>query len=167
TWNEFPVESWTVLSPAEAGKLLPHGAVTVGQSWELDQATTARFLTTFLPNGYGYASYHKITIVEQKLHATVVSIDKGIAQARLEGVLKLKHKSLNFNVSPPADTEEIAQMPLVGFIDFEVKEKQVRAFRLLADKATSRNGQVIYAVALAGQQPKAGAKEAPLPKETL
>ena len=55
----------------------------------------------------------------------------------LEGVLKLKHKSLNFNVSPPADTEEIAQMPLVGYIDFEVWQGQrVRALRLLADKAT-------------------------------
>ena len=125
--NEFPVESWTVLSPAEVAKLLPVGAVTVGQTWELDKDITARFLTTFLPNGYGYASYHKIQIVEQSLQATVVSVDKGSAQARLEGVLKLKHKSLNFNVSPPADTEEIAQMPLVGFMDFEIgKGRQVR-----------------------------------------
>ena len=27
TWNEFPVEDWTVLSPAETNKLLPAGAV--------------------------------------------------------------------------------------------------------------------------------------------
>lgn len=168
TWNEFPVESWTVLSPAETAKLLPADAVKVGQSWELDKDLTARFLTTFVPNGYGYASYHKIHIMEQKLQATVVSVDKGIAQARLEGVLKLKHQSLNFNVSPPGDTEEIAQMPLVGFMDFELgKGKQVRAFRLLADKATARNGQTVYAVALTSQQPKAGSKEAPTPKETL
>jgi hypothetical protein len=167
TWNEFPVESWTVLSPAEAGNLLPADAVKVGQSWQLDKDITARFLTTFLPNGYGYATYHKIQIVQQELRATVVSVDKGIAQARVEGVLKLKHKSRNFNVSPPGDTEEIAQMPLVGFIDFAVKKKQVHAFRLLADKATSRNGQVVYAVALASQQPKKGLKEAPAPRETL
>jgi hypothetical protein len=167
TWNEFPVESWTVLGPAEAGNLLPADGVKVGQSWELDKDITARFLTTFLPNGYGYATYHKIQIMQQELRATVVSIDKGIAQARVEGVLKLKHKSRNFNVSPPGDTEEIAQMSLVGFIDFAVKEKQVSAFRLLADKATSRNGQVVYAVALASQQPKKGPKEAPAPKETL
>ena len=166
TWNEFPVESWTVLSPTEAVNLLP-ASVELGDSWEMDKDITARFLTTFLPNGYGYASYHKIQIMEQKLQVTVVSVDKGIAQARIEGVLKLKHKSLNFNVSPPGDTEEIAQMPLVGFIDFEVKEKQVRTFRLLADKATSRNGQVVYAVALTDQQAKAAAKEEPTPKETL
>src|SRR5205823_346313 len=137
TWNEFPVESWTVLSLTETAKLLPADAVMVGQSWKLDKDLTARFLTTFLPNGYGYASYHKIQIMEQKLQATVVSVDKGVVHARIDGALKLKHKSLNFNVSPPADTEEIAQMPLVGFVDFEVKEKQVRTFRLLADKATS------------------------------
>ena len=168
TWNEFPVENWTVLNPAEAVSLLPAGAGTVGQSWELDKNITARFLTTFLPNGYGYASYHKVQIVEQRLQVTVVSVEKGIAQARLEGMLKLKHKSLNFNVSPPADTEEIAQMPLVGLMDFEFgKGKHVRALRLLADRATSRNGQVVYAVALVAQQPKTGPKEAPVPKKTL
>src|SRR5262249_1532234 len=44
---------------------------------------------------------------------------------------------------------------------------QVRAFRLLADKATSRNGQVVYAVALTSQQAKSEPKKAPAPKETL
>lgn len=168
TWNEFPVENWTVLRATEAANLLPAGAVTVGQSWELDKDLTARFLTTFLPNGYGYASHHKIQIVEQKLQATVISVDKGIAHARLNGALKLKHKSLNFNVSPPADIEEIAQMPLVGFVDFELaKGRQVRTFRLLADQATSRDGQVVYAVALAAQEPKTGTKESPAPKEIV
>ena len=148
TWNEFPVENWFVLSPKEAANLLPSGDVTVGTSWELDKEMTARFLTKFLPNGYGYASYHKTSVVDQTLTATVVSVEKGVASARLEGRLKLKHKSLNFNVSPPADIEDIAQMPLVGFIDFEPAKHRVRTLSLLADKAAARDGQVGYSVGL-------------------
>jgi hypothetical protein len=147
TWNEFPVENWTVLSPAEAAKLLPAGDVMVGQSWELDKEVTAKFLTNFLPNGFNYASYHKVTIQEQSLKATVVSVEKGVVRARLEGNLKLKHKTLNFQVSPPADAEEFAQMPLAGYLDFESgKKPQLRAVRLLADRATARDGEVVYAV---------------------
>jgi hypothetical protein len=148
TWNEFPVENWIVLSRAEAANLVPAGGVTGGDSWELDKELAARFLAKFLPNGYGYASHHKTVIVEQSLKATVVSAEKGIARARLEGTLTLKHKSLNFNVSPPADTEEIARMPLVGFMDFEPGGRSVRTLRLLADKATAGDGRVEYAVAL-------------------
>src|SRR5207247_7510409 len=38
---------------------------------------------------------------------------------------------------------------------------------LLADQATARNGEVVYAVALTSQQAKAAVKEIPAPKETL
>ena len=82
------------------------------------------------------------------LKATVLSVEKGVAHARIEGTLKLKHTSLNFKVSPPAEIEEIAQMPLVGFMDFQPGTQRVLTLRLLADKATARNGQVEYAVAL-------------------
>jgi hypothetical protein len=149
TWNEFPVENWTVLSPAEAAKLTPGGDVAVGKSWEIDREVSAKFLTNFVPNGFNYAAYHKVTILEQSLKATVVSIEKGIVRARLEGKLMLKHKTLNFGVRPPADAEELAEMPLAGYIDFAPGAKQpVRALRLLADRATARGGAVEYAVAL-------------------
>lgn len=170
TWNEFPVENWTVLSQADSVKLLPEGAVTVGQSWELSKDISARFLTTFLPNGYGYAPYHKTTIVEQALKATVISVDKGVASARIEGVLKLKHKSLNFNVSPPADTEDIAQMTLEGFVDFEPNNQRIRTLRVLADKANARAGQVEYSAGLrsvpqANPEPKPKSNSQPKPKQ--
>jgi hypothetical protein len=148
TWNEFPVENWFVLSRAEAARLLPAGEMAVGESWELDRDTSARFLVKFLPNGFAYADHHKTEILEQKLRATVVSVEKGVVRARIDGRLKLKHHSLNFNVSPPAPTEEIAEMPLVGCIDFEPSKQRVRTIRLLADKATAARGQVVYAVAL-------------------
>ena len=148
TWNEFPVENWTVLRRAEVVKLLPAGDVKVGTSWELDKGVTAPFMKNFLPNGFGYASYHETTIEEQTSKATVVSVEKGIARARIEGNLKLKHKTLNFNVSPPAPIDQFAQMAIVGYIDFDPVEHRVRSFRLLADKATARDGQVEYAVGL-------------------
>jgi hypothetical protein len=146
TWNEFPVENWIVFSQKEAANLLPAGDAAVGKSWEMDRDLSARFLTQFLPNGYAYASHHKVEIVEQALKATVVSLEKGVARARLDGALKLKHKSLNFNVRPPADVEDIAEMTLVGFMDFEPARQRILTFHLLADKATARKGQVEYAV---------------------
>lgn len=148
TWNEFPVENWIVLNRAEAARLLPTGEIATGKSWDLDRDVTSKFLTRFLPNGFGYAPYHKTEIVQQALRATVVSVDKGVARARIEGSLKLKHHTRNFRVSPPAPMEEFAQMSLVGFIDFEPGKQQVRALRLLADKATARDGYVTYAVAV-------------------
>jgi hypothetical protein len=163
TWNEFPVENWIVLSRKEAATLLPAGDVTVGQSWELDKDVSARFLTKFLPNGYGYASYHKTSIREQALKATVVSVEKDVVRARIDGTLKLKHQSLNFNASPPAAVEDVAQMPLVGFVDFEPGKQRVRTIGLLADKASAREGQVEYAVALRSAdapEPKTEPKEA-------
>jgi hypothetical protein len=148
TWNEFPVESWTVLTRAEAMKLLPAGDVKVGTSWELNKDVTARFLTNFLPNGFNYASHHKVRIEEQSLKATVVSVDHGMAHARIEGRLKLRHKTLNFNASPPAPIDEIAQMATVGYIDFEPEKQLVRSLSLLADKATARGCEVEYEVGL-------------------
>ena len=148
TWNEFPVENWTVLRRAEVLTLLPAGDVKVGTSWELDKDVTSRFLTNFLPNGFGYASYHKTSIEEQTLTATVVSVDKGIARARIEGKLKLKHKTLDFGVSPPKPIDQFAKMAIVGYLDFEPGKQHVRSLRLLADKATAREGQVEYAVGL-------------------
>ena len=132
TWNEFPVENWTVLDRGEVVKLLPGGDVTVGHSWELDKAVTARFLKDFLPNGFHYASYHAVTIGEQSLRATVVSTENGVSRARLEGKLKLKHKTLNFRTNPPTDAEEFAEVPLEGYLDFDIGKRQVRAIRLLA-----------------------------------
>lgn len=148
TWNEFPVENWTVLSPTEAAKLFPAADPAVGTSWELDKEVAARFLTNFVPNGFGYAAYHKVTIVEQSLKATVISAESGVVRARLEGKLKLKHKTLNFQKSPPADAHDFAQMPLAGYLDFEPAKQVLRAVRLLADRATARDGAVEYAVAL-------------------
>jgi hypothetical protein len=168
TWNEFPVENWFVLSRAEAAHLVPAGEVAVGQSWELDRDTSARFLVKFLPNGYSYANHQKTQILKQELKAIVVSIEKGVVSARIQGTLKLRHRSLNFNVSPPADTEEIAEMPLVGFLDFEPRTQRVRTFRLLADKATARDGEVEYAVALRSvAAPELTPEPNPMPKEML
>jgi hypothetical protein len=148
TWNEFPVENWTVLRRAEEIKLLPAADVKVGTSWELDRDVSARFLTNFLPNGFNYASYHKVRVEVQSLKATVVSLDGGVALARVEGKLKLRHKTLNFNVSPPAPIDQFAQMAIVGYVDFEPGKRHVRSLRLLADKATARGGEVEYAVGL-------------------
>jgi hypothetical protein len=148
TWNEFPVENWIVLRRAEAMKLLPAGDVKVGTSWELNKGVTAPFLKNFLPNGFGYASYHETTIEEQSLKATIVSVDKGVARASIEGKLKLKHKTLDFSVSPPKPIAQFAQMSIVGTIDFEPGKQHIRSLRLLADKATARDGQVEYAVGL-------------------
>jgi hypothetical protein len=165
TWNEFPVENWTALSAGEAGKLLPTGNIAAGGTWELDKAVTAKFLKHCLPNGFDYAGYHKVTIIEQSLQATVLSLKNGVARARLDGKLKLKHKTLNFQKNPPVEAHEFAQMPLTGYLDFEPGKQKVQAFRLLADPATAREGAVVYAVAVRSIAPVPAQEPGGLPKE--
>ncbi|HTE19837.1 MAG TPA: hypothetical protein VK689_15845, partial [Armatimonadota bacterium] len=89
-WSAFPGEAWITLERAEWAKLLPPAAARVGDSWEIDRQTAARILNHFYPptenNDLG-----KNRIQEQSLKGTVISVRDGIARARIDGGLKMKH----------------------------------------------------------------------------
>ncbi|HJT76976.1 MAG TPA: hypothetical protein VJ739_07205 [Gemmataceae bacterium] len=128
-WAHLPSEDWVVLSPAEARKLLPAGAVRPGTTWQPDREVMARLLTHFYPPTEN-TDVRKNRIDEQALKATVLAVQDGVARARVEGRLKMKHSFYH------KDTDEFVDAPLVGILEFAADGSAVRSFRLVTDGAT-------------------------------
>jgi hypothetical protein len=128
-WASLPSENWVVLPRSDWAKLLPSGPVHVGTSWSWDRDVAARLLTHFYPptenNDVG-----KNRLDEQDLKATVVSVRDGMARARVEGRLKMKHSFYH------KDTEEMVEADAIGFVDFDADRGKVRSLRLVTDRAT-------------------------------
>src|SRR5262245_43619140 len=90
SWNGVS-ENWVTYTPAEVSKLLPAGkAVKVGQAWSPDAALAARLLTHFYPVTENN-DVTKNRIEQQELTARVLSFSGGLARARLDGQLRMKH----------------------------------------------------------------------------
>src|SRR5262245_50239527 len=48
-WSALPGEDWVALSPAQAAKLAPPAAPSVGTTWEIDRDVAETLLTRFYP----------------------------------------------------------------------------------------------------------------------
>jgi hypothetical protein len=138
-WGRFPAENWIVLDREQERKLLPVGAVAVGRSWQLDGDTAAKLLVHFYPatenNDLG-----KNRIDRQVLTARVVSVEDGVARARLDGSLKMKHPFYH------KEDDKVVEASLAGYIDFDPAGQRLRALRLVTERATYGGGT--FAVAL-------------------
>jgi hypothetical protein len=144
-WGEFPAENWIVLEPAQFKKLFPNGEaggaapVRVGDSWELDRKETAKLLTYFYPATENN-DVHKNRIEQQSLKATVISVKDGVARARLDGRLRMKHSFYH------KEDGNVVETKLIGLLDFEPGKLAIRSLRLVTDEATYGGGT--FAVAL-------------------
>src|SRR5262249_55054390 len=138
-WGSYPAEDWIVLKKAEWAKLLPPGEVAAGTTWEPDREVAARVLTHFYPSTENN-DVAKNRIEEQALTATVVSVRDGVARARLEGRLRMKHPFYH------KDDDNVVEATVVGFVDFEEGKDGVRSLRLVTDKATY--GRTTFGVAV-------------------
>jgi hypothetical protein len=128
-WAHLPSENWVVLARDEWRKLLPAGDVRPGTSWDLDRDVTARLLTHFYPPTEN-TDVRKNRFDEQALKGTVLSVKDGVAVARVEGRLKMKHSFYH------RDTDEFVEADLVGVLEFEPVPGTVRSFRLVSDRAS-------------------------------
>ena len=79
-------------------------------------------------------------IDRQALKATVVSLREGMARARIDGSLKMKH---SFD---QRGDDYFVEAVLVGFVDFDPVKKQIKSLRLVTDKATYFKGDFGVAV---------------------
>ena len=138
-WGNFPAEDWIVYGPEEVRKLLPAGAAKVGTSWVLDAGQTAKLLTHFYPATENN-DVSKNRLDEQELRATVVSLEKGVARARVEGRLKMQHSFYHKPDGKMVDAE------IVGYLDFEPGKPGVKALRLVTEKAMYGRGKFGVAV---------------------
>lgn len=128
-WGSYPSEDWIVLSKDESSRLLPTGPVEKGTSWQLDAELAARFLTHFYPTTENN-DVKKNKILKQDLTATVLSVDRGLARAKLTGHLTMDHWFYHKADGNQVDTR------LAGYLDFEPATGRIRTLRLVTEAAT-------------------------------
>jgi hypothetical protein len=129
SWHQFPSENWLVLDRTQWTKLLPPSSVRAGSSWEIDRDESARLLTYFYPQ----TENNDVTtnrIDAQSLTARILSVHGGVARARIDGSLKMKHAFY-----PHRDDENGVEAKVIGFLDFAPETRQIRSIELVTDGA--------------------------------
>lgn len=132
-------ENWLVYSPAEVKKLLPAGTPAPGDAWEPEASLVARLMRHVYPVTENNDP-SKNEIVEQELRLTVLSVAGGVARARIDARLAMRH---DFYHKPDGKTVEAR---LVGYLDWEPRTAVVKELRLVTDGATYGGGQFAVAV---------------------
>lgn len=132
-------ENWIVYTREEVKQLLPAGAVQAGTRWELDGGLATRLLVHVYPVTENNDPA-KNEIWEKRLAGTVVSVKDGVAVARLEGRLVMRH---DFYHKPDG---KVVETGLIGYVEFEPAGGKVRAIRLVTDGATYGGGKFGVAV---------------------
>ena len=129
-WAAIPGEDWISLDREHWSKLVPEGRAAPGTSWEVDRGVTQSILRYFYPpteNNDGT----KDRIEEASLRATVESVQKGTARARITGTLKLHHSFYH------REDGKVAGAGIVGFLEFETGgARRVRSLELVTDTAS-------------------------------
>jgi len=138
-WNDFPVEDWIVLSQDECAKLLPGGNSRAGDSWIVDEEISARLLTRFYPPTENN-DVSKNRFERRSLKAEIVSFQNGIARARLEGDLRMRHSFYH------KEDGNIVDATVIGFMDFKPASRNILSFQMVTDKATYGGGTFGVAV---------------------
>ncbi len=144
-WGAYPVEDWIVLGKEEWSRLVPKGPLTIGRSWELDRQVAAKVLRHFYPSTENN-NVSKNRIDRQELKATVVSVKDGIARARIDGGLRMKHTFYH------RDDDNFVEATLLGFLDVDVATGRILNTQLITTDATY--GRIRFGMALRQVVPK-------------
>lgn len=131
TWREFPAENWIVLDQSESNALLPPGAANLNSSWEVPPEVANKLLSWFYPQTEDTSRTNRSKIIREALRMTVVTLDRGMARARIEASVRLVH-----SFYPGRDTGETVEAKLLGFMDFSPGERRIQRLRLVTEKAT-------------------------------
>jgi hypothetical protein len=137
-WGAYPTEDWIVLTKAECSRLVP-GTIVPSTSWSLDKELSTRVLKHFYPSTENN-DVGKNRIDRQELTGTIVRVKDGIARARLDGKLRMKHPFYH------KDDGNFVDASLVGFIDFEIASRRVLAWQLVTTEANY--GRIRFGVAM-------------------
>jgi hypothetical protein len=131
-------EDWITYSPEEVRKLLP-ADVKPGLSWAADADLARRLLTHVYPVTENNDT-SKNEIKEHAFRLTVLSVAAGVARARIDAGLVMRH---DFYHKPDGKT---VHAKLLGYVDWSLADATVRSFRLVTDGATYGGGQFAVAV---------------------
>lgn len=131
SWREFPAENWIVLDHAESNALLPPSGVNLNSSWEVPPEVANKLLSWFYPQTEETSRSNRSRIIREALRMTVVTLDRGMARARIEASLRMVH---SFYLGQ--DSGELIEAKLLGFMDFSPAERRIQRLRLVTEKAT-------------------------------
>ena len=140
SYHAFPAEDWFALAPAEEAALVPDSAAQPGASWYVDMAVAARLLSRLYPLTGNFGSSDGNRIEEAGLTATVISGRRSVAWIRLDGRVRLGHSFMSNKDERPVEAA------VMGYLEYDRKEKKVRTFRLVTEQA--RYGKENFGVAI-------------------
>ena len=130
--NQFPAESWIVYKASELPQILGRKDAAVGLEWEIPAELAKRLLIHVYPQDISSDHPEANKILEQHITSRIISVESGVARARLDG-----HLTMDRGHAPHAGTTERIEASLVGYLDFDVQKRSILAFKLVTNKATS------------------------------
>jgi hypothetical protein len=131
SWHEFPSENWIVLSRAEWGQLLPAGAVAPNVSWEVPRPVALKLAQWVYPQNEEKTQVNRSQVDVAAFRMTVTTLEGGLARARIDGRVRLKHAFY-----PGTQNDDYADSELLGFVDFDVAQRNIQRLRMATTKAT-------------------------------
>jgi hypothetical protein len=136
-WHEVPSENWFVLSQPEWTQFFPPEKPHAGLAWQLDPTLTRKLLARFYPQTEETSNQDRNRIDEASLRLTVTAMSAGLARARIDGRLRMKHAFY-----PGKDSEDDVDATLLGFLDFDSLNRHIQRLRIITDRATYKNEAV-------------------------
>ena len=131
-------EDWITYDSDEVKKLLPPQA-TPDATHTPDAALARRLLTHVYPVTENNDT-SKNEIKEQDFRLTVLSASGGVARARIDARLVMRHDFYHKSDGKMVDAT------LVGYIDWTPADAKVKTFRLVTDRATYGGGTFAVAI---------------------
>ena len=130
SWHEVPAENWIVLSRAEWTQLLPGEAPALKSSWEVPRPVAVKMAEWIYPQNEEKTQVNRSRVDVAAFRMTVMAAENGLARARIDGKVRLKH-----TFYPGGNAEDYADSELLGFMDFDVSKRTVQRLRFVTNKA--------------------------------
>ncbi|MFO0965313.1 MAG: hypothetical protein U0793_06965 [Gemmataceae bacterium] len=127
-WGAYPAEDWIILKKDEWSRLVPK-EIKAGTTWELDRDAAARVLLHVYPSTENN-NIKTNRIDRQELKGTIRSIKDGVAHARLDGALRMKHPFYH------KDDDNFVDTRLLGYLDIEVATGRIVRWEVATRDAT-------------------------------
>ena len=125
-WANLPSQDWVILSRPEWTGLLPRGEVRVDPTWSPSEDVTKKVLRHFYPPTEN-TELKTNRFETLAIHARVESIEHGIARARLEGRMRMKHPFYH------KDDSNFVEAEIVGYLGFNIATREITSLRLVTE----------------------------------
>lgn len=139
SWRQFPAEDWIVLDHAECNALLPPGSLSLHTSWDVPPAIAGKFLSWFYPQTEDPELANRSIIERESFRMTVVTLENGMARARIDATLRMEHSFYPGRGSGDGVPPDLVDARLLGFMDFNPAERSIQRLRLVTEKATYKD----------------------------